>query len=140
MAAAKSAIITSADPPTANADGKTPPRLTVRKITPSGKPTEPARNATAIQKRMGSLNLTLSAKGLVFVSIPLVSQLLFLGVLAQLQRTNAAAQERYSRAKEIRTQAHTVLQILKVFRGDTSSTSHEGGAFVTHGEMVFRDL
>jgi hypothetical protein len=37
-------------------------------------------------------------------------------------------------------QVRTVIRVLKVIRGSTSSTAFEGGAWVTHGETIIRDL
>ncbi len=37
-------------------------------------------------------------------------------------------------------QVRTVVRVLKVIRGSTSSTVHQDGAWVTHGETVIRDL
>src|SRR5438552_340187 len=59
-ATAASAIVTSADPITASADGKNPPWLIVCKITPTGKTTEPISSAIAIPRRVGSLNASRS--------------------------------------------------------------------------------
>ena len=42
--------------------------------------------------------------------------------------------------KGLMEQLHTVLGILKVFKGSTSSTYIEGDAVVTHSESVVRDI
>jgi hypothetical protein len=42
--------------------------------------------------------------------------------------------------QDVPGQVHTVLDVLKVFRSYTSVTYTEGGAQVTHGECIFRDL
>jgi hypothetical protein len=42
--------------------------------------------------------------------------------------------------EDLPKQARTVIEVLKVFRGYTSVTYAEGGAWVTHGETVIRDL
>jgi hypothetical protein len=41
---------------------------------------------------------------------------------------------------EMLAQLRTVLRVLKVFRGSSSSTAQEDGVWVTHGETVIRDL
>ncbi|HEV8062870.1 MAG TPA: hypothetical protein VGP68_23525 [Gemmataceae bacterium] len=42
--------------------------------------------------------------------------------------------------KGLMEQLHTVLDIMKVFKGSTSSTYFEGDAIVTHSETVVRDI
>jgi hypothetical protein len=42
--------------------------------------------------------------------------------------------------KAILEQARTVFELLKVFKGTTSSTYFEGDAVVTHSESVVRDI
>jgi hypothetical protein len=41
---------------------------------------------------------------------------------------------------DVRDHVRTILDVLKVFRSYTSVTYTEGGALVTHGEAVFRDI
>ena len=42
--------------------------------------------------------------------------------------------------REVVSQVHTILEVLKCFRGYSSATYQEQGAVVTHNESVFRDL
>jgi hypothetical protein len=44
------------------------------------------------------------------------------------------------RREEVTKQVHTVLRVLKCFRGYSSSVYFESGALVTHGTTVIRDL
>ena len=41
--------------------------------------------------------------------------------------------------EDVMKQAHTILQVLKCFRGYSSATYLENGVLVTHSETVFRD-
>src|SRR6266851_2792147 len=58
------------------------------------------------------MNLTIFKKGLILVSVPLLFQLAFLGLVAEMQSSNAEAQEWYTRTKEVLSQAQTVLWCL----------------------------
>jgi hypothetical protein len=42
--------------------------------------------------------------------------------------------------ESVSKQVHTVLEVLKCYRGTTSATYLEGGVLVTHGQSVFQDL
>ncbi|HJT76050.1 MAG TPA: CHASE3 domain-containing protein [Gemmataceae bacterium] len=54
-------------------------------------------------------NLSIFQKGLLLVSIPLLFQLAFIGLLARVQGQNAEAERWANHSQEVLTQAHTVL-------------------------------
>ena len=55
---------------------------------------------------------------------------------------NAIARDQFGGElpRDIMRQVHTVLDVLKCFRGVGSVQYFEDGALVTHGESIFRDL
>src|SRR5438876_7096021 len=58
------------------------------------------------------LGLTIFSKGLILVSIPLLFQLAFIWLVADMQATSAEAQARSSHSKEVLTQTQVVLRSL----------------------------
>jgi hypothetical protein len=62
------------------------------------------------------------------------------GVFEALGPPPADAEKLGLEGEELEEQAHTVLEVLKVFRGYTSGTYLEAGALVTHGRSVFKDV
>ena len=65
---------------------------------------------------------TISQKGLILVSIPLLFQLVFLLLVARMQEENARAQQLAANSQEVITQVHTVLANLL-----TSESELRGG-------------
>ncbi len=58
------------------------------------------------------LSLSITTKGLVLVSIPLLFQLVFIGILAYMQWMHTAAERGADHSREVRAQLRTVLQMM----------------------------
>jgi len=78
------------------------------------------------------MRLTLFAKGLILISIPLLFELGFIGLVAQMHWTNSRAQQRASQSRAVLLQAGAVL---------ANMTDAETGirGFILTGDPVFRE-
>lgn len=84
------------------------------------------------------IQLTIFKKGLILVSLPLLSQLAFLGLFAEMQRSNAEVQGWFAHSKDVIVQTQVVRGTL--MEVESSFRSLSGGEFPASAETFERAM